>query len=73
MDDFNDATHRFLAWFKAGGGKFQDDLLEIQDLRARDAGRGISGFSLRSVTTWELTACSRKKGYTGRYDAIYYT
>ncbi|KAG9189920.1 N-lysine methyltransferase SETD6 [Alternaria panax] len=41
MDDFNGATDRFLAWFKAGGGVFREDLLEIQDLRAKDAGRGI--------------------------------
>ncbi|CAN9275829.1 unnamed protein product [Alternaria sp. RS040] len=41
MDDFNGATDRFLAWFKAGGGVFRDDLLEIQDLRGKDAGRGI--------------------------------
>ncbi|KAI4653274.1 hypothetical protein J4E93_001036 [Alternaria ventricosa] len=40
-DDFKGATDRFLAWFKAGGGVFRDDLLEIQDLRDKDAGRGI--------------------------------
>jgi len=41
-EDFKGATVRFLAWFKAGGGVFRDDLLEIQDLRHKDAGRGIS-------------------------------
>jgi len=41
IDDFKGATDRFLAWFKAGGGVFRDDLLEIQDLRHKDAGRGI--------------------------------
>ncbi|KAI4674820.1 uncharacterized protein J4E84_010426 [Alternaria hordeiaustralica] len=40
-EDFKGATDRFLAWFKAGGGVFRDDLLEIQDLRHKDAGRGI--------------------------------
>ncbi|KAI4606901.1 hypothetical protein J4E83_009812 [Alternaria metachromatica] len=40
-EDFKVATDRFLAWFKAGGGVFRDDLLEIQDLRHKDAGRGI--------------------------------
>ncbi|KAH6878527.1 SET domain-containing protein RMS1 [Alternaria rosae] len=40
-DEFKGATDRFLAWFKAGGGVFRDDLLEIQDLRDKDAGRGI--------------------------------
>ena len=41
-EDFKGATDRFLAWFKAGGGVFRDDLLEIQDLRHKDAGRGLS-------------------------------
>ena len=41
-EDFKSATDRFLAWFKAGGGVFRDDLLEIQDLRHKEAGRGIS-------------------------------
>ena len=41
-EDFQGATDRFLAWFNAGGGVFRDDLLEIQDLRHKDAGRGIS-------------------------------
>jgi len=41
-EDFKGATDRFLAWFKAGGGVFRDDLLEIQDLRHKEAGRGIS-------------------------------
>ena len=41
-EDFKGATERFLAWFKANGGVFRDDLLEIQDLRHKDAGRGIS-------------------------------
>jgi hypothetical protein len=45
VDDFTGATDRFLAWFKAGGGIFRDDLIEIQDLRAKDAGRGIGRFS----------------------------
>ena len=40
-EDFKGATDHFLAWFKAGGGVFRDDLLEIQDLRDKDAGRGI--------------------------------
>jgi SET domain-containing protein 6 len=43
-EDFEGATDRFLAWFKSGGGVFRDDLLEIQDLRSEDAGRGISEF-----------------------------
>jgi SET domain-containing protein 6 len=42
MDDFQVATDRFLAWFKSAGGEFRDDLIEIKDLRAKDAGRGIS-------------------------------
>ncbi|KAH7402887.1 SET domain-containing protein RMS1 [Pyrenochaeta sp. MPI-SDFR-AT-0127] len=41
MDDFEDTTDRFLSWFKSVGGEFREDLLEIQDLRCRDAGRGI--------------------------------
>jgi SET domain-containing protein 6 len=41
MADFNTATDCFLAWFKSVGGEFRDDLLEIKDLRAKDAGRGI--------------------------------
>jgi SET domain-containing protein 6 len=41
MDNFQTNTDRFLAWFKSVGGEFRDDLLEIQDLRAKDAGRGI--------------------------------
>ncbi|KAL6703072.1 Ribosomal lysine N-methyltransferase 4 [Coniothyrium glycines] len=41
MGDFQATTERFLAWFKSVGGEFRDDLLEIQDLRSRDAGRGI--------------------------------
>ncbi|KAF1842277.1 SET domain-containing protein RMS1 [Cucurbitaria berberidis CBS 394.84] len=41
MDDFQAATDRFLAWFKSVGGEFRDDLIEIKDLRSRDAGRGI--------------------------------
>ncbi|CAN9443366.1 unnamed protein product [Alternaria alternata] len=48
MDDFNGATDRFLAWFKAGGGVFRDDLLEIQDLRGKDAGRGIGKLASQS-------------------------
>lgn len=41
MTDFQATTDRFLAWFKSVGGEFRDDLLEIRDLRSRDAGRGI--------------------------------
>ncbi|KAL5114483.1 Ribosomal lysine N-methyltransferase 4 [Pleosporales sp. CAS-2024a] len=41
MDDFQAATDRFLAWFKSMGGEFREDLLEIRDLRATEAGRGI--------------------------------
>ncbi|KAJ4984821.1 SET domain-containing protein [Stagonosporopsis vannaccii] len=41
MADFQVATERFLDWFKSVGGEFQDDLLEIQDLRSQGAGRGI--------------------------------
>ncbi|KAF1828859.1 SET domain-containing protein [Decorospora gaudefroyi] len=41
MDNFEKATDLFLAWFKAEGGEFREDLLEIQDLRSHDAGRGI--------------------------------
>lgn len=48
MDDFQGATDRFLSWFKSVGGEFRDDLLEIQDLRARDAGRGISKLENRT-------------------------
>jgi SET domain-containing protein 6 len=44
MDDFQAATDRFLTWFKSVGGEFRDDLLEIKDFRAKDAGRGISKF-----------------------------
>lgn len=44
MDDFQAATERFLTWFKSMGGDFRDDLIEIQDLRAKGAGRGISKF-----------------------------
>lgn len=42
MDDFQAATDYFLTWFKSAGGQFRDDLLEIRDLRSRNAGRGIS-------------------------------
>lgn len=42
MDDFQAATDRFLTWFKSVGGEFREDLLDIKDLRSRDAGRGIS-------------------------------
>ncbi|XP_014552734.1 hypothetical protein COCVIDRAFT_41116 [Bipolaris victoriae FI3] len=41
MADFQSASSRFLAWFKDCGGIFRDDLLEIRDLRSKDAGRGI--------------------------------
>ncbi|KAH5236714.1 hypothetical protein HBI62_021540 [Parastagonospora nodorum] len=41
MDEFSTTTDRFLAWFKTVGGEFRDDLLEIKDLRPKDAGRGI--------------------------------
>ncbi|KAF2034318.1 SET domain-containing protein RMS1 [Setomelanomma holmii] len=41
MDEFQAATDRFLSWFRSMGGDFRDDLLEIKDLRSRDAGRGI--------------------------------
>lgn len=41
MADFQVATERFLTWFKSVGGEFRDDLVEIKDLRSRDAGRGI--------------------------------
>ncbi|KAJ8112560.1 hypothetical protein OPT61_g5096 [Boeremia exigua] len=41
MADFQAATARFLNWFKSMGGNFNDDLLEIQDLRSQGAGRGI--------------------------------
>jgi len=41
MTDFQGATERFLEWFRSVGGEFRDDLLEIQDLRAQGAGRGI--------------------------------
>jgi hypothetical protein len=44
MDDFQAATDRFLTWFKSVGGEFRDDLLEIKDFRAKDAGRGIRKF-----------------------------
>jgi SET domain-containing protein 6 len=42
MAEFEAVTNRFLAWFKFMGGEFREDLLEIKDLRSRDAGRGIS-------------------------------
>jgi SET domain-containing protein 6 len=41
MDQFQTTTNRFLEWFKSVGGEFRDDLLEIKDFRASDAGRGI--------------------------------
>ncbi|KAH8710201.1 SET domain-containing protein RMS1 [Phaeosphaeriaceae sp. PMI808] len=41
MVDFQASTDHFLAWFKSVGGEFRDDLLEIKDFRAKDAGRGI--------------------------------
>ncbi|EUC41501.1 hypothetical protein COCMIDRAFT_106063 [Bipolaris oryzae ATCC 44560] len=41
MADFQSVSNRFLAWFKDCGGVFRDDLLEIRDLRSKDAGRGI--------------------------------
>lgn len=47
MSDFQEATNRFLSWFKSAGGVFQDDLLEIQDLRSQGAGRGIGKLSTR--------------------------
>jgi len=51
MDEFSTATDRFLAWFKSIGGEFRDDLLEIKDLRSRDAGRGIGQWGDYSVCT----------------------
>jgi hypothetical protein len=44
MDDFQAATDRFMTWFKSVGGEFREDLIEIKDLRSRDAGRGISEY-----------------------------
>ena len=44
MDDFQAATERFSTWFKSMGGEFREDLIEIQDLRSKGAGRGISKF-----------------------------
>ncbi|KAF1923363.1 SET domain-containing protein RMS1 [Didymella exigua CBS 183.55] len=41
MADFQQSTNRFLSWFKLVGGEFKDDLIEVQDLRAQGAGRGI--------------------------------
>ncbi|KAL9950093.1 hypothetical protein D7B24_004310 [Verticillium nonalfalfae] len=41
MDDFQALSDRFLQWFKAAGGEFRDDLLQIVDLRPQAAGRGI--------------------------------
>lgn len=41
MDDFQDKSDRFCAWFKANGGALRDDLIEIRDLGSRKAGRGI--------------------------------
>lgn len=41
MANFQSASNRFLAWFKDCGGVFRDDLLEVRDLRSKDAGRGI--------------------------------
>ena len=71
MDDFNGATNRFLAWFKAGGGVFRDDLLEIQDLRAKDAGRGIGKPASQVCMIWALidSMQSQNKTYqkTQRY------
>ncbi|RBQ72660.1 hypothetical protein VDGD_21446 [Verticillium dahliae] len=42
MDDFQALSDRYLQWFKAAGGEFRDDLLQIVDLRPQAAGRGIS-------------------------------
>jgi SET domain-containing protein 6 len=55
MDEFKASTDRFLAWFKSVGGEFRDDLLEIRDLRAKDAGRGIGKFSSRYHICWTKT------------------
>jgi SET domain-containing protein 6 len=52
MADFQSASDRFLTWFKDSGGVFRDDLLEIQDLRSKDAGRGIS--ELRIILAFEI-------------------
>ncbi|KAG7115760.1 Ribosomal lysine N-methyltransferase 4 like protein [Verticillium longisporum] len=41
MDDFQALSDRYLQWFKAAGGEFRDDLLQIVDLRPQAAGRGI--------------------------------
>jgi len=62
-EDFQGATDRFLAWFKAGGGVFRDDLLEIQDLRDKDAGRGIStpsGQATRKIVNTDSAQSQRK-------------
>lgn len=71
-DEFKGATDRFLAWFKAGGGVFRDDLLEIQDLRDKDAGRGISTISRHQIylESCVLTMHSREARYTPGHDAI---
>ncbi|EMD84936.1 hypothetical protein COCHEDRAFT_1149681 [Bipolaris maydis C5] len=41
MADFQSDSNRFLAWFKENGGVFRNDLLQIRDLRSKNAGRGI--------------------------------
>lgn len=40
--DFNQASEKFLAWFKALEGATFSDAIKIVDLRDRGAGRGIS-------------------------------
>jgi hypothetical protein len=74
MDDFQAATQRFLTWFKSVGGEFRDDLLEIKDLRLRDAGRGI-GAPYKDSTIYEetLKKISCLEGYTGRHHSVHNT
>jgi len=55
-----------LAWFKAGGGVFRDDLLEIQDLRAKDAGRGIGKPASKVCTIWALIDSMQSQNKTYR-------
>lgn len=46
MADFQSDSNRFLAWFKENGGVFRNDLLQIRDLRSKNAGRGISTLNI---------------------------
>jgi hypothetical protein len=72
MDDFQATTERFLTWFKSVGGEFRDDLLEIKDFRAKDAGRGISK-SVATLNKSALTRSSRETENSRRYNALHHS